>query len=134
MKKSFIKEFYEKNKSYCAMPFKEIYSDKDIIKFRVSARPKYPTRTYTTGSIYLTEYKLPENSHYGIKDEFSGEMIVDFDPIYTKISADDTSSYFNIYMDSFQPERHYRLLIKSVINGSTVVYDNKNIFKVVRHG
>jgi len=113
---------------------KEVYSESDVVKFRISARPKYPTRTYTTGSIYLTEYKLPQNSYYGIKDEFSGEMIVDFDPIYTKISADNTSSYFNIYMDSFQPERHYRLLIKSVINGSTTVYDNKNIFKVVRHG
>jgi len=113
---------------------KEKYADSDIVKFRVSARPKYPTRTFTTGSIYLTEFKLPETSYYGIKDEFSGEMIVDFDTTYTKISADDTSSYFNIYMDSFQPERHYRLLIKSVINGSTVVFDNKNIFKVVRHG
>jgi len=113
---------------------KEKYADSDIVKFRVSARPKYPTRTFSTGSIYLTEYKLPETSYYGIKDEFSGEMIVDFDTTYTKISADDTSSYFNIYMDSFQPERHYRLLIKSAINGSTVVFDNKNIFKVVRHG
>lgn len=113
---------------------KEVYSDTDIVKFRISARPKYPARTYTTGSVYLTEYKLPENSFYGIKDEFSGEMIVDFDPVYTKISADDTSSYFNIYMDSFQPQRHYRLLVKSIIDGSTVVYDNKNIFKVIRHG
>ena len=113
---------------------KEKYSDSDIVKFRVSARPKYPTRTFTTGSIYLTEYKLPQQTYYGIKDEFSGEMIVDFDTAYTKVSADNTSCYFNIYMDSFQPERHYRLLIKSVINGSTVVFDNKNIFKVVRHG
>jgi len=113
---------------------KEEYTDSDIVKFRVSARPKYPTRTYTTGSVYLTEYKLPATSYYGIKDEFSGEMIVDFDKSFTKISADNNSSYFNIYMDSFQPERHYRLLIKSVINGSTVVFNNKNIFKVVRHG
>ncbi len=113
---------------------KEEYADSDIVKFRVSARPKYPTRTFTTGSVYLTEFKLPATSYYGIKDEFSGEMIVDFDTAYTKISADNTSSYFNIHMDTFQPERHYRLLIKSVINGSTVVFDNKNIFKVVRHG
>tara|TARA_B100001769_G_C21807241_1_gene439310 strand:- start:108 stop:632 length:525 start_codon:yes stop_codon:yes gene_type:complete len=113
---------------------KEEYADSDIVKFRVSARPKYPTRTFTTGSVYLTEYKLPATSYYGIKDEFSGEMIVDFDTAYTKISADNTSSYFNIHMDTFQPERHYRLLIKTIINGSTVVFDNKNIFKVVRHG
>lgn len=113
---------------------KEEYADSEIVKFRISARPKYPTRTFTTGSVYLTEFKLPATSYYGIKDEFSGEMIVDFDKSFTKISADNTSSYFNIYMDTFQPERHYRLLIKSTINGSTVVFDNKNIFKVVRHG
>ena len=49
---------------------KEKYIDSDISRFRVSARPKYPTRTFTTGSIYKTEYKLPENSYYAIKDEY----------------------------------------------------------------
>ena len=110
------------------------YSDQDTVRFRISARPKYPTRSYTTSSIYLTEYKLPESSYFGIKDEFSGEMIVDFDTVYTKISADNTSSYFDFIMDSLQPERHYRLLVKSTIDGNTVIFDNKNIFKVVRHG
>ena len=112
---------------------KEKYADSDIVKFRLSARPKYPTRTFTTSSIYLTEYKLPQSSYWAIKDEHSGEMIVDFNE-YTKISADNTSSYFDIYMNSLQPERFYRLLVKSTLNGSTVVIDNKNIFKVTRHG
>jgi len=113
---------------------KEKYTDSDTSRFRISARPKYPTRTFTTSSIYLTEYKLPEDSYYGIKDEYSGEMVVDFDTSFTKISADDTSSYFDIYMNSFQPERFYRLLIKTNLNGSTVILDDNNTFKVVRHG
>lgn len=113
---------------------KESYTDKDTVRFRISARPKYPTRTFTTGSIYLTEYALPQSSYYAIKDEYSGEMIIDFDTTYTKISADSTSSYFDLIMDTFQPGRHYRLLIKTVVNGNTIVIDNKNIFKVVRHG
>ena len=112
---------------------KEKYADTDSIKFRLSARPKYPTRTFTTSSIYLKEYKLPQQSYWGIKDEYSGEMIVDFSN-HTKISADDTSSFFNVYMDSFQPERYYRLLVKTTVSDSTIVIDNKNIFKVTRHG
>lgn len=113
---------------------REKYLDSDKSRFRISARPKYPTRTFTTSSIYLDNYKLPENSYWGIRDEFSEEMIVDFDTRYTKISADNNGSYFDIYMNSFQPERYYRLLIKTTLDGSEIVIDNKNIFKVVRNG
>ena len=112
---------------------REKYSDSDSVRFRLSSRPKYPTRTFTTNSIYLTEYKLPQETYWGIKDEYSGEMIVDFNE-YTKVSADDTSSYFDVYMDSFQPERFYRLLVKTTLNNNTIVIDNKNIFKVTRNG
>ena len=114
--------------------WKEKYIDSDKVRFRISARPKYPTRTFTTGSIYLTEYKLPQDTYWAIKDEFSDEMIIDFDSNYTKVSADNTSNYFDVYMDALQPERYYRLLIKTTLNGSTIVLDNKNVFKVVRHG
>ena len=113
---------------------REKYSDSDSVRFRLSARPKYPTRSFTTSSIYLTEYKLPETSYWGIKDEYSGEMIIDFDTSYTKISSDNTSSYFDIYMNSLQPERFYRLLVKTTLSSNTVVLDNNNVFKVVRHG
>lgn len=113
---------------------KEEYIDSDKSRFRLSAKPKYPQRTFTTSSVYLTNYKLPENSYWGVKDEFSGEMIVDFDTSYTKISADNQGSYFDIYMNSLQPERYYRLLVKTSLNGSDLVIDNKNIFKVVRNG
>lgn len=113
---------------------KEKYTDSDTTRFRISARPKYPTRSFTTSSIYLTEYKLPTSSYWGIKDEYSGEMIIDFDTTYTKLSADNTSSYFDVYMNSLQPERFYRLLIKSTLNGSTLILDDNNVFKVVRHG
>ena len=113
---------------------KEKYTDSDSARFRLSARPKYPIRSFTTSSIYLTEYKLPCASYWGIKDEYSGEMIVDFDTTFTKVSADNTSSYFDVYMDSLQPERFYRLLVKTTLNDSTIVLDDNNVFKVVRHG
>ena len=113
---------------------REKYLDSDTARFRISARPKYPTRTFTTSSVYLTEYALPADSYWGIKDEFSGEMIVDFDSTYTKVSADASGSFFNVYMNSFQPERYYRLLIKTTLDGNTLVIDNKNVFKVERNG
>ena len=34
---------------------KEKYNDSDSVRFRLSVRPKYPTRTFTTSSIYLTQ-------------------------------------------------------------------------------
>lgn len=113
---------------------KEKYADSDTVRFRLSARPKYPTRSFVTSSIYLTEYRLPEASYWGIKDEFSEEMIVDFDTNYTKISADSNSSYFDVRMNSLQPERYYRLLVKTTLDGSNIILDNKNIFKVTRNG
>jgi len=113
---------------------KEKYSDSDKVRFRLSVRPKYPTRTFTTSSIYLTNYALPTASYWGIKDEFTDEMVVDFDTNYTKISADNTGGYFDVYMDSLQPERFYRLLVKTTVDNNTIVIDNKNIFKVTRHG
>ena len=113
---------------------REEYIDSDKARFRLTAKPKYPTRTFSTSSVYLTNYALPTASYWGIKDEFSEEMIVDFDTEYTKLSKDSAGSYFDIYMNSLQPERFYRLLVKTTLDGSDVVIDNKNIFKVVRNG
>ena len=112
---------------------KEKYLDSEVARFRISARPKHPARTFSTSSIYLTEYALPEDSYWAIKDEFSGNMIVDFDSNYTKVSADNTSSYFDFYMNTLEPERYYRLLIKTTLAGSTTILDQNNIFKVVRN-
>ena len=113
---------------------KEKYAHTDEVRIRLSARPKYPTRTFTTSSIYLTEYKLPQDTYWGIKDETTGEMVVDFNTSFTKVSADNISSYFDVNMTSLEPERHYRVLVKTTLNNSTIVVDNKNIFKVTKHG
>ena len=61
-------------------------------------------------------------------------MVIDFDTSFTKLSADNTSNYFDMSMNSLQPERYYRLLVKTTLNESTIVIDNKNIFKVTKHG
>lgn len=110
------------------------YTDEGKQRFRINVRPKFPARTFTTSSIYLTNYILPETSYWGIRDENTEEMVIDFDSTYTKISADNEGSFFDVYMSGLQPERHYRILIKSTINGTTAIHDHGNTFKVVRNG
>ena len=61
-------------------------------------------------------------------------MIIDFDDNFTKISCDSKGNYFDVYMSGLQPERYYRILVKTVVDGTTTVTDNGNIFKVVRNG
>lgn len=110
------------------------YIDEGKQRFRLAAKPTYPTRTFTTSSIYLTSYALPVNSYWALKDEHSEEMIVNFDTEYTKISCDSNGPYFDVYMDGLEPERYYRILIKTELDGSTTVVDDKNIFKIIRNG
>jgi len=110
------------------------YVDEGKQRFRLSAKPTYPARTFTTSSVYLTNYALPTASYWALRDENTEEMIVDFDTSYTKISCDSIGPYFDVHMDGLQPERYYRLLIKTTLDGSTTVVDNKNIFKIVRNG
>jgi hypothetical protein len=110
------------------------YVDEGKQRFRIKARPKYPTRTFTTSSAYTINFALPVTSYWGLRDEFTEEMIIPFDTDYTKISCDSTGPFFDIYMDGLQPERFYRVLVKTEIDGSTVIVDNRDTFKVVRNG
>jgi len=57
--------------------------------------------------------------------------VVDFDTNYTKISADSNSNYFDVYMDGLEPERYYKILVKTTLDGSTEVLDDQYYFKVV---
>lgn len=110
------------------------YPDLGKQRFRITAKPKYPPRAFTTSSVYLVNYALPSASYWGLRDENTEEMVVDFNTDFTKISCDNDGAFFDVYMDGLQPERYYRILIKTELDSSTVVVDNQNIFKVVRNG
>ena len=103
-----------------------------INRFRINARPEYPIQIWETSSVYLNNYYLPSGSSlYAIKDLDTNEYIIDFDSRYTQISADATSSYFDIYMNGLEPERYYAILIQTNLNGSTIVFDDQYYFKVI---
>jgi len=99
--------------------------------FRLNVRPEFPVRTFKTTSLYTENFALPSASYYAIKDLDTNEFVVDFDNNFTKISCDNTSNYFSVYMDGLEPERYYKILIKTTINGNTIVKDEDYYFKVV---
>ena len=109
-----------------------IFYSESVNRFRINCRPKYPSRVWSTSSLYTKQYYLPSGSSwYAIKDLDTDEYVVDFDTNYTRISADTTSSYFDIYMNGLEPERYYKILIQVISEGSTTVYDDNYYFKVV---
>ena len=61
----------------------------------------------------------------------TNEYVINFDPIYTKLSLDTTSSYFSLYMNGLQPERYYKILFQTTVDGSVNIIDNNNYFKIV---
>jgi len=109
-----------------------IFYSESFNRFRLNVREKYPARVYQTGSLYTTQHYLPSGSAwYAVKDLDTNEYVVGFDNDYTRLSADATSSYFDLYMNGFEPERYYKILIKVTAAGSTTIYDDEYYFKIV---
>jgi hypothetical protein len=112
---------------------KNEYQQDSVQRFRVNVRDQFPTRRFQTTSLYLDNKALPTSSYWSIKDLDTEEIVVDYDTNYTKISYDDSGSYFDVYMNGLEPERYYKLLFKTVLaNGETVISDNNYYFKVIR--
>jgi len=109
-----------------------IFYSESINRFRLNVREKYPARVYSTSSLYTTQHYLPSASAwYAVKDLDTNEFVIDFDTNYTRLSADATSSYFDVYMNGLEPERYYKVLIKVDAGGSTTIYDDEYYFKVI---
>jgi hypothetical protein len=114
---------------------KPSYKEKSTPIIRVSSRYTYPVQTFATESGYLTRYRLPAGSQYAIYSAHTDDVVIDFST-YTTLSDDATSNFIKLHLDSFQPERYYRLLIKVPNSGSNStynIYDDKWIFKVTRN-
>jgi len=113
---------------------KSEFEENSTYVFRIKARDRYPARAFSTTSVYLNPKALPSTTYWALKDVKTEEIVVDFDTTYTKVSCDNTSNYFKLYMNGLEPERYYQILIKTVLsNGETVVIDDpSNYFKIVR--
>jgi len=105
------------------------FTQDNIFKFRTGVRYTYPPRQFTTSSVYLNQLYLSENSCWALQDVKTGEMIIDFDDEYTRLSADSVSNYFYMYMNGLEVNRYYRIFVKTRIYSTTFgplsVYDNE---------
>ena len=108
-----------------------VFYSESINRFRLNVRPDFPVRKFQTQSIDTQNHYLPSGSLYSVKDLDTNETLIEFDPIFTKISCDSQSNYFDIYMNGLQPERYYKILIQTTVNGSTIVKDDNYYFKVI---
>jgi hypothetical protein len=108
------------------------YQQDSVQRFRINVRDQYPARAFQATSVYLNNKALPTASYYSIKDLDTEEIVVDYDTTYTKISCDPTGMYFDAYMNGLEPERYYKILIKTTIADTTLVLDDNYYFKVIR--
>lgn len=117
-----------------AKNLKESYLEGETPKIRFGVRQKFPTRTYSTSSAYTGTNRLPFNSYYQITDSMTEEVIIPFHEDGTRISCDSTGNYIRLDINSFMPERFYKIVIKvETDGGDTVNYvDDRMYFKVER--
>ena len=114
---------------------KESYYLGDKVRLDLIVRPEYPVRTYSTGSLYRdSEKAVPKRTLWGIRDEYTGEMLVNFTEEGTECSFDERGNFMILDTDLLEPERYYRLLFEVDDGNSRKVYDSKNIFRVTKHG
>ena len=110
------------------------YRENERAIFRIAARPEFPARSYSTSSNYLVDYRLPTSSYYSIQDAVTMETIIPFDTNATQISCDDKGSFFKLRLNTFQPERYYKIVLRIERSGGDDIqtYAEGFYFKVVR--
>ena len=108
-----------------------VFTPQSKNRFRFNVAEKYPARVWTTSSLFTGTNYLPTSSYYAIKDLDTNEFVVNFDTTYTQLSSDSEGNYFDVYMNGLEPERYYKIMVKTTINGSTLVLDDNYYFKIV---
>lgn len=111
------------------------YKAGDIIRIDIFGRKKFPLKFFgisTQQEQYLIPEFLPSSSYYGLKDNLTDEVVIDFDS-YTQISCEyPNGNYFLLDTTGLQQERYYRVLIR-VQNGTEIyTIDGGKTFKIIR--
>jgi hypothetical protein len=109
------------------------YRENEIVKFRVGSRKKYVGRTFDTSVQTLTGSFISTGSgFYSIKDIVTDETIIPFGA-YSSMSIDSEGNYFKQDLNTFQPNRVYKILLKiNYDDGQEHIIDDDYTFKVVR--
>jgi hypothetical protein len=112
------------------------YQAGEKVKFRIGVRPEFPNKSFVTSSFFLTDDRLPSSSFYSICDSVTDETIIPFDETSrnaTQISCDTNGNFFKLNLNTFLPERYYKIKLKIIRdNGDDTQIHDGFYFKVVK--
>ncbi len=104
---------------------RESYKENETVKFRFGARKRYIDKSFSTSIQTVSGSYFAEGSaSYSILDMATNEDIIPFSP-YTTMSCDPISPYFTQDLNTFEPNRAYKVLLKVKHNdGQVIIYDD----------
>ncbi len=104
---------------------REAYKETETVKFRFGARKRYIDKSFTTSIQTISSSYLGAGSaSYSIIDMATNESVVPFSA-YTTMSCDSVSNYFKQDLNSFEPNRAYKILIRvKHDDNQTLIYDD----------
>lgn len=124
-----LKRIPNSNVSILPQNLKESYTQGEVDKVYFVVRDKYPDKRFDAVQRYRTQYYLPSESYFRIRDEVSDVVLYDFDQ-YSAISCDTSGSYFMLNTMQLEPNRFYTIDLK-IKSGSLVFFPEfKYTFKV----
>lgn len=109
------------------------YIPTGITRFRLSVKPTYPKRVLSNISLRSKNYRLPQDSSWSLVDFKTGNVLIDFDKDFTKVSVDEKGPYIDLDLSTLSSERYYKLEVKTNLDNSDIIMTTPSlIFKVVR--
>ncbi len=108
---------------------KSKYTKNSKIKIRIKGRELYPMKVYSDTFVYSDTKYLPTSSYYQLEDYVTNEVIVPFGE-YSKISCDNSGSYFTLNLNTLPENRTYTLKTKIIQSGIEYIIDDKSIFEI----
>lgn len=124
-----LKRIPGSNISVIPKNLKESYTQGEIDKVYLVVRDKFPDKRFDSTQRYKTQYYLPSESYFRLKDDVSDVVLYDFDQ-YSAINCDTSGSYFILDTTQLEPNRYYTVDVK-IKSGSLVFFpDIKYTFRV----
>jgi len=111
---------------------KEKYNWKEKFRIYLGVRQQYPTSSFSVSDKMQLDKYIPSSSYYSIVDSLTGDIIIPFDDIGTKISCDERGNYISLTLDGFYPERFYTIKIKIINNDIETITTMPISFKVIK--
>lgn len=115
-----LKRIPNSNLSIISKNLKESYTQGEVDKIYFVVRDKYPDKRFDAVQRYRSQYYLPSESYFRIRDDVSGVILYDFDQ-YSAINCDTSGSYFLLNTSQLEPHRYYTVDLK-VKSGNLVFF------------